>query len=98
MLPWPVLGSRTWMWAIAAPALAAPIAASAISLGVTGIAGCLPMGPPPVTAHVMMVFAMVGSSRWHPSKTTGSRERARLRRVHGDARYEDGRAPGKDVR
>src|SRR5271170_7424942 len=72
MLPWPVLGSRTWMWAMAAPALAAPIAASAISLGFVGTAGCLPIGPPPVTAQVMMVFAMMRSSLLrHSSKRDG---------------------------
>ena len=32
--PWPVCGSRTWMWATAAPARAASIAAAAMSSGV----------------------------------------------------------------
>ena len=52
--PLPVAGSRTWQCTIAAPARAASIAASAISLGVTGIAGCRPtVSPAPVTAQVM---------------------------------------------
>ena len=41
-LPRPVCGSRTWQCATVAPAFAASIAA-AISFGVTGIAGCLPI-------------------------------------------------------
>jgi hypothetical protein len=50
----PVSGSRTWIWAIAAPALAASTAASAICFGVTGMAGCLSaVSPAPVTAQVM---------------------------------------------
>src|SRR6218665_61552 len=54
-LPRPVCGSRTWQCATVAPALAASIAAAAISLGVTGIAGCLPtVSPAPVTAQVTM--------------------------------------------
>src|SRR5215469_13005759 len=40
---------------MAAPALAASIAASAICCGVTGMAGCLPtVSPAPVTAQVTM--------------------------------------------
>ena len=39
MLGAPVLGSRTWMWTIAAPARAASMPDSAICLGVTGRAG-----------------------------------------------------------
>ena len=50
----PDFGSRTWMWAMAAPAFAASIDASAICLGVTGTCGLLPaVAPAPVTAHVM---------------------------------------------
>jgi hypothetical protein len=50
--PFPVSGSRTCMCAIAAPALAASIAAFATSSGVTGISGLLPtVSPAPVTAH-----------------------------------------------
>ncbi|MND79479.1 hypothetical protein D3C80_712220 [compost metagenome] len=51
----PVCGSRTWQWATVAPALAASMAAAAISFGVTGMAGCLPtVSPAPVTAQVTM--------------------------------------------
>ena len=56
-VPLPVSGSLTCMWAIAAPALAASIAAEAICSGVTGISGCFPtVSPAPVTAHEMMTF------------------------------------------
>ena len=45
-------GSLTCTWAIAAPALAASIEASAICFGVIGNSGCLPaVSPYPVTAH-----------------------------------------------
>ena len=51
--PFPLLGSRTWMCAIAAPARAASIAASAISSGVTGTCSLRPaVSPAPVTAQV----------------------------------------------
>ena len=54
----PVFGSRTWMWAIAAPALAASIAAAAICSGVIGSPGCCSgLVMLPVTAQVMMVFS-----------------------------------------
>src|SRR5690606_1519430 len=47
-------GLRTWIWAIAAPALAASIAASAIWRGVTGTLSERPVvSPAPVTAQVM---------------------------------------------
>ena len=56
---WPVSGSRTWQCATVAPALAASMAASAISFGVTGMAGCLPtVSPPPVTAQVSMTSVL----------------------------------------
>ena len=43
----PVSGSRTWIWATAAPALAASIAASAICFGRTGTCGLRPSCPAP---------------------------------------------------
>src|SRR5665213_2951750 len=89
MLPRPVSGSRTWTWTIEAPALAAPIAASAICLGVTGIAGCLPIGPPPVTAQVMIVFAMMEPPAREPNQTQ-ARTKAPCSRGHGLER--EGRA------
>jgi hypothetical protein len=50
----PVCGSRTWIWATAAPARAASIEASAISAGVTGTCAERPdVSPAPVTAQVM---------------------------------------------
>ena len=52
----PVSGSRTWIWQMAAPALAAPMQALAISSGVTGRLGlCARVGNVPVTAQVRMV-------------------------------------------
>ena len=52
--PRPVSGSRTWMCAMAAPALAASIASSAIAAGVTGTRSDFPVvSPAPVTAQVM---------------------------------------------
>ena len=51
-----VSGSRTWMCTIAAPAFAASMADVAISGGVTGTAGFLPVvSPATVMAHVMIV-------------------------------------------
>ena len=70
MLGRPVSGSRTWMWQMAAPALAAPMQASAISAGVTGRAGlCSRVGNVPVTAQVRMVGFIVSvvHSIVHPS-------------------------------
>src|ERR1700752_1903976 len=57
MLASPVLGSRTWMWTIAAPALAASIAEKAICSGVTGTAGFFPaLSADPVTAHEIITL------------------------------------------
>ena len=51
---WPVCGSRACRCTIAAPASAAPIAASAISSGVTGRCGDIDgVWIAPVTAQVM---------------------------------------------
>jgi len=51
-----VTGSRTWQCTIAAPALAASIALSAISAGVTGTAGFFSgVGAEPVTAQEIIV-------------------------------------------
>src|SRR6516165_6831553 len=52
-----VLGSRTWIWTMAAPALAASSADSAICLGVTGTAGLRAgVSAEPVTAHEIMTL------------------------------------------
>src|SRR5262245_63608432 len=52
-----VSGSRTWMWTIAAPALAASIADVAICCGVTGTAGFFPgVSADPVTAHEIITL------------------------------------------
>ena len=59
----PSEGRRAWRWTTAAPASAAPIAASAISSGVIGRCGDIEgVWIAPVTAQVMMTlrgFAMV---------------------------------------
>ena len=73
----PVSGSRTWICAIAAPALAASIASSAIAAGVIGTRSDLPVvSPAPVTAQVMktsqftarlsawLTYTRGGSARW----------------------------------
>src|SRR5205809_143178 len=52
-----VFGSRTWMWTMAAPALAASMHEAAICSGVTGTAGFLPgASADPVTAHEIMTL------------------------------------------
>ena len=57
MLGFVVFGSRTWMWTMAAPALAASIAEVAICSGVTGTAGLRPgVSAEPVTAHEMITL------------------------------------------
>src|SRR6476661_3394107 len=59
----PSLGSRACRCTTAAPASAAPIAASAISLAVTGIAGDIDgVWIEPVTAQVMMTFWLFAMS------------------------------------
>jgi hypothetical protein len=63
-----VLGSLTWICTTEAPAEQASKALSAISLGVTGRAGCFDLSPiDPVTAKVIMVLFsfMFSASRVH---------------------------------
>src|SRR6185369_4022141 len=60
MLGLVVLGSRTWMWTIAAPALAASRQEFAICSGVTGTAGLRPgVSAEPVTAQEIMTFRAI---------------------------------------
>ncbi len=55
----PVSGSRTWMCATLAPALAASMQLSAICSGVTGTLGFLAaVSPAPVTAQVRMTLGL----------------------------------------
>src|SRR5437763_1837042 len=62
MLGLVVLGSRTWMWTTAAPALAASTHDCAISAGLTGTAGFFPgESAEPVTAHEMMTLRCIGA-------------------------------------
>src|SRR6185436_8249774 len=65
----PSFGSRACRWTTAAPASAAPIAASAISLAVIGMCGDIDgVWIEPVTAQVMMTFwplAMVPPRDFH---------------------------------
>ena len=61
---WPVCGSRTWQWQMAAPALPDSMAASAIWRGVTGTLSLLAtVSPPPVTAQVTMTGRDMASLR-----------------------------------
>ena len=58
-----VSGSRTWIWTMAAPALAASIAESAICAGVTGTAGLRAgVSAEPVTAQEIMILRCMGLS------------------------------------
>ena len=55
----PVTGSRACKWTMAAPASAAPMAASAISAAVTGRCGDIEgVWMEPVTAQVMMTLRL----------------------------------------
>ena len=78
MLGLVVFGLRTWMWTIAAPALAASTQELAICSGVTGTAGFLPgESAEPVTAHEMMTLRCMAvtlparkhRSAWNPSQS-----------------------------
>src|SRR3954467_3441075 len=60
MLGLVVLGSRTWIWTIAAPALAASRQEFAICSGVTGTAGLRPgVSAEPVTAQEIITFRAI---------------------------------------
>ncbi len=64
MLKAPVSGLRTWMWTMAAPALAAAMAVSAICRGVTAQCGLLvTLVSSPVTAQVIMTSGFMGAPR-----------------------------------
>src|SRR5215831_20377768 len=67
-----VRGSRTWMCTMAAPALAASIADSAICCGVTGTAGFFPgVSADPVTAHdIITLRCMVAPASYQSSEFT----------------------------
>src|SRR5882757_397265 len=63
MLGLVVLGSRTWIWTMAAPALAASRQELAICSGVTGTAGLRPgVSAEPVTAQEIITFLAI----FHP--------------------------------
>src|ERR1044071_6723448 len=71
MLGLVVLGSRTWIWTIAAPALAASRQELAICSGVTGTAGLRPgVSAEPVTAHEMMILRCIPCPQTRPSRRT----------------------------
>ena len=74
MLGLVVLGSRTWMCTIAAPALAASRQELAICSGVTGTAGFLPgVSAEPVTAQEIITLRAIFRSLRAPStKRPGS--------------------------
>src|SRR5215831_13605394 len=86
MLGLVVCGSRTWMWTMAAPALAASIADCAICAGVTGTAGFLPgVSAEPVTAQAIITLrCMVPPAGSLPSSLARFRA-ARIRGGYGSA-------------
>src|SRR5215475_11263086 len=64
MLGLVVCGSRTWIWTMAAPALAASIADWAIWAGVTGTAGFFPgVSAEPVTAQAIITLRCMDAPR-----------------------------------
>src|SRR5215472_5177941 len=70
MLGLVVFGLRTWMCTMAAPALAASIAESAICLGVTGTAGLRPgVSAEPVTAHEIITLRCIASPQGCPPRS-----------------------------
>src|SRR6185295_4656716 len=74
MLGLVVVGLRTWICTIAAPALAASIEDCAICSGVTGTAGLRPgVSAEPVTAHEMMTLRCMGASLLSMSARAGAR-------------------------
>src|SRR3977135_437786 len=83
MLGLVVLGSRTWMWTIAAPAVAASRQELAICSGVTGTAGFLPgVSAEPVTAQEIITFRAMPTSLEAPQlfSAWGADERCTARR------------------
>src|SRR3954467_11525088 len=77
------------MWATAAPARAASIAASAISSGRTGTRSLAPVvSPAPVTAQVM-------KTSWFTRGSSGGRSRARRDSVRRAGRAPPGRRRGR---
>src|SRR5215471_18780605 len=71
-----VCGSRTWIWTIPAPALAASTEDCAISAGVTGTAGfLLGLSAEPVTAQEMMTLRRICGPSWF--ETARARGRAK---------------------
>ena len=73
MLGLVVLGSRTWMCTIAAPALAASRQELAICSGVTGTAGFLPgVSAEPVTAQEIITFRAISRSLRPSTKWPGT--------------------------
>src|SRR5215813_2795034 len=80
-----VSGFRTWIWTMAAPALAASIADCAICAGVTGTAGFLPgVSAEPVTAQAIItlrfMFPPAGACRASLAQVA-AKARPRLQRV-----------------
>src|SRR6516164_265145 len=74
-----VCGSRTWIWTIAAPALAASIEDRAISAGVTGTAGFLPgLSAEPVTAQEMMTLRCTCGPSWFETACARGRAKDRV--------------------
>src|SRR5437016_9686814 len=105
MLGLVVLGSRTWMWTTAAPALAASTQDCAICAGLTGTAGFFPgESADPVTAHEMMTLRCIvlapRGAPVAPKRTLGdtglqaeSRHRGRCRATMATSEAQQGFVP-----
>src|ERR1043165_3875726 len=79
-----VLGSRTWIWTIAAPALAASIAEAAICSGVTGTAGFFPAASAaPGRAHEIMTLRCPAALPFFLVVFPGGREQPTAARRNG---------------
>src|SRR3954451_15586707 len=86
MLGLVVLGSRTWMCTIAAPALAASRQELAICSGVTGTAGFLPgVSAEPVTAQEIITFRAMPTSLKAPRLFSASGADERCTALRGTA-------------
>src|SRR5215469_415209 len=109
--PCPVAGSRTWTWAMAAPARAASLHAPAIAAGVTGTRSLrATVSPAPVTAQVMMTSVLISphsraSSLYYSGGDgqVGRYDTAATRRIEGEEldrqpRSSQGLARRRDLR
>src|SRR6516162_8109938 len=96
-----VFGSRTWIWTMAAPALAASIADWAICCGVTGTAELRPgVSAEPVTAHEIMTLRCIMPPLTRSAKPPGlvkCRPRINTLLVHDSLTFRKNEPPDKPV-